>query len=117
MKTNGKVPEDIRGDIGQCSVLCVCKVRRLCTRVSRPGSGKGAGLETGRRPAFGEFIAVTEEGGGPSAAFSPLQVKRDTGVVGKSHIIPLDKDPLPSWQSHRREACEMARWQLPGTGS
>lgn len=49
-----------------------------------------------------------------SAAFSPLQEKDYMGAVGKSHILPPDGDALSSWQNHRREACEMVRWQLLG---
>lgn len=76
--TQGKETEGLQREErreSRCSVLCVRKVRRVCTCASRSGSGKWAGLETGGRPAFGEFIAVTEEGGDPSAAFSPLQEK------------------------------------------
>ena len=91
--------------------------RRVCACVSRATdlstSGRD-GLKTRRKPEFGEFTAVTQKGGCPSATFLLLQEKGDPGAVGKSHILSPDGDPLSGWWNHKREA---VRWQLLETES
>lgn len=71
------------------------------TGLATSGREAQGGLKT-RRPEFAEFIAVTQEEDGPSAALSPLEEKGDMGRVGGTATFCLHEESLVQAGSCRR---------------